>query len=227
MHVVSGAAELLRGSHAGGAGADDGDPLSGLHLRRIWSYEAHLIGLVGQRLLDGLDGNRDVLQVQRAGFLAGCGADAAGEFREIVGRVQIADGAFPVAIVDEVVPVGDLVVDRAARRPVAEGNAAVHAARGLFFDDALGHRQGELAKMPDAVGGRLVLVHLPIDLKKTSYLAHVSSNFAGYSQIQGRGCSQFSNPARRQTQCAVILGLVPRICQHSENEATNDIVTAG
>jgi hypothetical protein len=59
-----------------------------------------------------------------------------------------------------------------------------------FFDLLVRHRQRELAKMPDAVGGRLVLVHLPVDLEKTRYLAHISSNFAGYSQIRG-GCSQF------------------------------------
>ena len=172
MDVVAGAAELLGGRHAGRTGADDGDPLAGLLLRRIGPDMAGLIGLVGDRLLDRLDGDRNVLEVQRAGFLAGRGADAAGELREIVGRMQVADRVVPVAIVDEVVPVGDLVVDRAARRSVAERNAAIHAARGLFLDLLVRHRQRELAEMPDAVGGRLVLVHLPVDFEKACYLAH-------------------------------------------------------
>ena len=136
---------------------------------------AEFIGLVGDRLLDRLDGDRNVLEVQRAGFLAGRRADAAGEFREIVGRVQVADRVVPVAIVDEVVPVRDLVVDRAAGRAMAERHAAIHAARGLFLDLLVRHRQREFAEMPDAVGRRLVLVHLPVDLEKTCYLAHIST----------------------------------------------------
>ena len=172
---MAGAAKLLRRRHAGRAGADDRDPLAGLLLRRIGADVAGLVSLVGDRLLDRLDGDRNVLEVQRAGFLAGRRADAAGEFREIVGRVEVADRVLPVAIIDEVVPVRDLVVDRAAGRAVAERNAAIHAARGLFLDLLVRHRQRELAEMPDAVGCRLVLVHLPVDLEKTCYLAHSST----------------------------------------------------
>ena len=145
MDVVAGAAELLRRRHAGRTGADDRHPLAGLRLRRIGPDVARLVGLVGDRLLDRLDGDRDVLEVQRAGFLAGRRADAAGQFREIVGRVQVADRVVPVAIVDEVVPVRDLVVDRAAGRAVAERDAAIHAARGLFLDLLVRHRQREFA----------------------------------------------------------------------------------
>ena len=174
MHVMAGAAKLLGRRHAGGTRADDGDLLAGLLLRRIGTDITGLIGLVGQCLFNRLDRDRDVLEVQRAGFLAGRRADAAGEFRKIVGRVQVADRRVPVAIVDEIVPVRDLVVDRTARRAVAEGNAAIHAARGLLLDFRLRHRQREFAKMPDTIGCRLVLVHLPVDLEKTCYLAHVS-----------------------------------------------------
>src|SRR5690606_10850758 len=82
---------------------------------------------------------------------------------------------FPVAVVDEVVPVRDLVVDGASRRPVAIGHAAIHAARRLLLHFLVRHRQRELAEMPDAVGSRLVLVHLPVDLEETRYLAHIPS----------------------------------------------------
>ena len=77
-------------------------------------------------------------------------ADAAGDLREIVGRVQVARRLFPVAGVDEVVPVRDLVVDRAAGRRVRDGvgavtirHAAIHAARGLLADVLLRKRQNE------------------------------------------------------------------------------------
>src|SRR4029078_4103202 len=95
-------------------------------------------GTIHDGAFDGLDGDRVVVDVERAGRLARRRTDAPGEFRKVVCRVQIARGLFPVALVDEVVEVGDLVVDRTARRArrhrtgaMAIGNAAVHAARGL------------------------------------------------------------------------------------------------
>ena len=43
---------------------------------------------------------------------------------------RLRERLLPVAVIDEVVPVGDLVVDRAAG--VTIGNAAIHAARRLL-----------------------------------------------------------------------------------------------
>ncbi len=80
--------------------------------------------------LDELDGDRRLIDAQDAGGFARRGADAAGELRKVVGGVQAADRALPAVVVDQVVPVGDEVVDRAAG--VAEGHAAVHAARALL-----------------------------------------------------------------------------------------------
>ena len=58
----------------------------------------------------------------------------------------------PIAAIDQVVPVRDLVVDRAADRragqpagAVAIGHAAIHAARGLVAQLLLGQRQHEFA----------------------------------------------------------------------------------
>src|SRR5581483_6807986 len=99
---------------------------------------AVLPGTVDDRAFDGFDRDRIVVDVERAGSLARGGADAPGEFGEIVGRMQIARGLFPIALIDEVVEIGNLVVDRTARRArrnraraMAIGNAAIHAARGL------------------------------------------------------------------------------------------------
>ena len=49
---------------------------------------------------------------------------------KVVGRVQVLQRRLPLVAVDEVVPVGDQVVDRAAL--VAERDAAIHAARRLL-----------------------------------------------------------------------------------------------
>ena len=143
MHVVAGARELLRAGQAGRARADHGDLLAGLVRRRLRLDPAVLEGAVDDRAFDRLDGDRVVVDVERAGRLARRRADAAGEFREIVGRVQVARGLFPVAAIDEVVPVRDLVVDRAAG--VTIGNAAIHAARGLLARFLLRQREDEFA----------------------------------------------------------------------------------
>ena len=118
VHVMAGARELLRAGQARRARADDGDLLAGL-ARRQFGLQPLRDGAVGDRAFDRLDGDRVVVDVERAGRLARRRADAAGHFREIVGRVQVARGLLPVAAIDEVVPVRNLVVDRAAgRRPV-------------------------------------------------------------------------------------------------------------
>ncbi|AIJ88436.1 hypothetical protein DK63_3204 [Brucella melitensis bv. 1 str. 16M] len=165
--------KLLRRRKASRAGADDGNQLAGLAGGRLRHDIAKLIGLVAQRLFHGLDCNRHVLKVQRAGFLARRRADTTGEFREIVGQVQVPDRLIPVVVIDEIVPVRDLVVHRAARRPVAVWNAAIHAARRLLLHLAIRHRDGEFAEVADTIRRRLVLRHLPVDFKKTSYLTHI------------------------------------------------------
>ena len=66
------------------------------------------------------------VEVQRAGGFARRRADAARELGEVVGRMQVARRLLPVAPVDEIVPVRDLVVHRTA--VVTERDAAIHAA---------------------------------------------------------------------------------------------------
>ncbi len=171
MHVVAGAGELLGGGKPRRARADDGYALAGLRLGRQGSHPALLESLVGDRALDGLDGNGDVDDVERAGGLARRRADAAGHLREIVGRVQVLGRHAPIGMVDEVVPVWDLIVHRAAG--VTVGDAAIHAAGGLAHDLGLGGRDNELAIMADAIGGRLVGPVLALDLEKARNLAHL------------------------------------------------------
>ena len=84
--------------------------------------------------------------------------------------MQVERGLAPLALIDEIVPVGDLVVHRTAG--VAIGNAAIHAARRLLLGVAIIERDGEFAEMADAVGSRRILLLLPIDFKKAGDLAH-------------------------------------------------------
>ncbi len=165
VHVVAGARELLRAGHAGRARADDRDLLAGLRRRRLGLDPAAGDGAVGDRAFDGLDGDRVVVDVERAGRLARRRADAAGHFGEIVGGVQVARGLLPVAAIDEVVPVRDLVVHRTAG--VAVRDAAIHAARRLLLVRLLGQRQHEFAPMLDALLDRLVVAVVALEFEET------------------------------------------------------------
>src|ERR1700710_2821046 len=179
MHVVAGARELLGAGHAGRARADPGALLAGLRRRDLRLQPAIFPGAIDDGAFDGLDGDRVVVDVERAGGFARRRADAAGEFRKVVGRVQVARGLFPVVLVDEVVEVGDLVVDRTARRAgldrtgaVAIRDAAVHAARGLVAGVFLAQGNDEFAIVLQAVADRRILAVMPVDFQKTCDLAH-------------------------------------------------------
>jgi len=76
------------------------------------------------------DGDRFVAaQFQYAAFLAEGGANATGELRKVACLLQHVKGLSIFAFVEEVLPFGLFVANRAS--PVAEGYAAVHAARSL------------------------------------------------------------------------------------------------
>ena len=128
-HVMADARELLRGSQAGGTGTDHGNFLAGFFLRRLRHHPAVLAALVDDRMLDGLDAHRVVVDVQRAGSFTWRGADASGELGKVVGRVQHIQRFAPVTAIHQIVPVRNNVIDWAARH--AERNAAIHAARAL------------------------------------------------------------------------------------------------
>src|SRR5690606_31780935 len=183
INHVAGARKLLCSGKASRTGTDDGNRLAGLVGGRLRHDMAEFISLVAQRLFHGLDCNGRVFKVERACFLARGGADAAREFREIIGQMQVTDRLIPVVVIDEIVPVRDLVVDRAARRPMAEWNAASHATRCLLLHSAIRHWNGEFAEVTDTIRRWLVLCHLPVDFKKTSYLTH----FVLLSLCEARG----------------------------------------
>ena len=143
--AVAGAVELVGGGEAGGPGADDRDGLARAVLGDGDPDPAVFIGAVDDRDLDRLDGHRRLVDAQHARVLARGGADAAGELGEVVGLGQAVIRLFPLAVVDQVVPLGDEVVDRAARVGLAERDAAVHAAGALLAEHVL-------------VGGRVDLV---------------------------------------------------------------------
>src|ERR1700746_1313789 len=79
MHLMAGARELLRAGEARWARADDGDLLASLDRGRLRPDPTILPGAVDDRAFDGLDGNRVVVDVERARGLAGPEEDGAGQ----------------------------------------------------------------------------------------------------------------------------------------------------
>src|SRR5690606_30155763 len=130
-------------------------------------------------------------------FLAGRGADAAGEFREVVGGVEVARSLLPVAVVDEVIPVRDLVVDRAARIAVAERDTAIHAAGGLIGNARFRERNGELVEVTNAVRRRLVARFFAFDFEKASALTHCLSPYSAATLTPEARFFSISRMARR------------------------------
>ena len=146
--VVPGAGQLLGGGEAGRAGADDRDALAGALQRRLRLDEAVRPRAVGDLDLDLLDGDRVVVDAEHARGLARRRAQPPGELREVVRGVQALGGLGPVVLPDEVVPLGDEVAERAA--VVAEGDAAVHAPRGLVVEVLRGELLVDLLPVADA-----------------------------------------------------------------------------
>ena len=162
--LVAGAIELGGRRQSRGPGADHGDRLSRARPGRFRRHPALLEAAVDDRAFDRLDRHRRLDDSEHARALARGGADAAGEFGEVVRLVQAIEGLAPAIAIDEVVPLGDQVVDGTAGRHVghqvagvAKRNAAIHAARTLFAQLAGAQVLVELVPIEHAQRGIAIL----------------------------------------------------------------------
>ena len=137
-HPMAGAAELLGGGESGQVRSRRPRcALAGADSRRFGLDPPLLDGTVGEGALNGLDGDRWLVDAEHAGGFTRGGADASGEFGEVVGGVKVTRGRFlPTAFEHQVVEVRDDVGQRTTG--MAEGDAAVHAASTLGFGLVLG-----------------------------------------------------------------------------------------
>ena len=112
------------------------------------------------------------------GFAQG-GADPAGKFRVPVGGNQPPHRQVPLALIDQIIPLGNQVVQGAAadhasqhHAALAEGNAAVHTpgALGLLFIRVEGNV--ELLEVFNPFQGRHFLAGLPGNFHKSRILSH-------------------------------------------------------
>ena len=170
-HGVPLAPQALGGGQAGRAGADHGHPAAGVAPRRPRPDPALGEGPLADAQLQLPDGHRAGVDRQRAGALAGGGADPAGELGEVVGQLQAQPGLAPAAAVDRVVALRDQVAQGAAQR-VAEGHAAVHAAGPLPGELLAGGGQGDLPPVADALFHAAVAGRQARVLQEAGGLAH-------------------------------------------------------
>src|SRR5690606_26618831 len=127
--AVTCARELVCRGEAGGPRARGRDGLARQPLRWLRLHPSVGERVVGDRLLDALDRDRRLVDAEHARALAWCGAQPAGELREVVRGVQPVAGCTALISPGQVVPLRDEIAQRAAG--VAEGHAAVHAPAGL------------------------------------------------------------------------------------------------
>src|SRR3974390_2596736 len=121
IDLMASADQLLSASKPRRPRTDNSDFFARLRRRWLRHNPALLPAAINNLALDCLNGDGIAVDVERAGFLAGRRAYATGEFGEIVGRMEKLERGLPIVAIDEIVPVGDEVVDRA--NAVTIGNA--------------------------------------------------------------------------------------------------------
>src|ERR1019366_6245795 len=176
---VAGTVELRGGGQAGGAGADHRDFLTRAHLGRLGQHPALLPTALDDRELDVLDRDGRAVDAEHAGAFARRRTDAAGKLRKIIRLVQALERFAPKPAVDEIVPLRDQIGDRAAGghaaeqlAGVAEGHAAIHAARALVPELLLLHVVVKLIPVARALEWSPVHGQLPQVFDKSSWFSH-------------------------------------------------------
>src|SRR5690606_23590276 len=149
--------------------------------------------VVNDGVLDRVVDHSVVIDVQGASRFTRGRTDATRELGKVVRRMKYIQRAPPFLTVDQVVPIGNDVVDRAA--VMAKGNAAVHAACRLHACLAVIQSGNELRPVAHPYLRRLVIGFNALEFQKSSDLAHLLSS--GGNLFRVGGVPQFA-------QCAPI-----------------------
>ena len=181
--VVARSGQLLCCRQSAGTGADDGNRLARLRIRRLGADDALCPRLVGDRLLDTFDrhaaAGRRLGDRQHARRLARCGTDHSGELGEVVGRVQTCACRIPPTTTHEVVPLGNQISQRASGSSgVAERDSAIHTPTGLLGDlverrDRVESVRVYVFPVLHALGDRTILCFLLPDFQEPAWVSHV------------------------------------------------------
>ena len=137
---MSAAVELIGGGKSRGTRADDGDLFACSLFGRLRCCPALLIGCFDDIIFIGADGDRITVSAAGARLFTQSRTHARGELGEAVGHFQTVVRLLPRSETDEVVPLGDQVIQRTARHHAAdrqacltERYAAVHTPLALML----------------------------------------------------------------------------------------------
>ena len=150
--------------------ADHRHPLARARRRRRRRDPTLVERTIDNRRFDGFDRDRGIIDAQHARAFARRRTQAAGELREIVGRMQALDRRAPVIAIDEIVPVGNEITERASL--MAERNAAVHAPGRLALERPRRIRQVNLEPVADALRDGTRRLLRADDFQKSGRLTH-------------------------------------------------------
>src|SRR5262249_11855114 len=117
-----------------------------------------------------LDGDRPVIYSEDARLFTRRRTDPPRELGEVVRLEEHLQRVAKAPAIDEVVPLGDEVSERAAL--MTKGDAAVHAARSLRPQLLLGERAVDLVPVVDAHRGRAARGQLARELLEPGRLTH-------------------------------------------------------
>ena len=138
---MSSVVKLGSGGKASRTRTDDGDFLAGAFRGWLGNDPAVFPTLIDDRDLDVLDRHGGLVDTEHAGAFARGRADAPRELREVVGLMEAFQRFAPKTAVDEIVPLRNQVVDRAAAghptdelTRMAERDAAIHATGALLLE---------------------------------------------------------------------------------------------
>ncbi len=172
---MTGTGQLLGACQTRGTRTNDGDFFAAQMLGGTRFNQTFRETAIDDGPFDRFDVHRRGGNPQRTGAFAGRGAEPAREFREVIRGVQIVEGIFPAPVVDMVVELGDEIVHRAAGIAVAEGDAAIHAARALVARGLFGKRVFEFFVVLDPLGDRFALHVSAVEFFETRDFSHLKN----------------------------------------------------
>ncbi len=172
-HGVAREVQLFGRGEPGRTRADDGNRLAGAFRRAQYFNPAFFETTVNDRVFDILDRYGRIVDAEHAGAFAGCRTHAAGKLGKVVGLVQAIERLLPAPPVDEVVPLGNQVVDRATRVRLTKRHTAIHAARALALQALFRRLRVDLAVILQALVLVTVGNGLPRVLHESGWLAHL------------------------------------------------------
>ena len=173
---------MVRCGQSRRAGAHHRHLLSSAHLGNMWDDEPSGIALLHDGQLVLLHRDWVTVQATGTGRLAQGGAHPAGKLRKVVGLSQPFQGVVQVAVVYQVVPLRNQIVQRTAgihprqlHPGLAEGHAALHAPGPLPLPLLFWLHGMELIPVPDALQRRLRRIAPARIVQKSCGFSHYRS----------------------------------------------------